>query len=172
VNYSDEEIWCDIAHYEGLYMVSSHGRVRNQKGKIRKAKLTSSGYFRIGLTEDGVQSDYYVHILVADAFLPPRLPEHTETNHIDGIRTNNHYLNLERCTRPENIARARQDGTSKFVYTPSEDVGAKHKLTEDDVRAIRARYKPGLTSALAREYKVTFTTIKQIVDRKIWRTVE
>lgn len=49
--------------------------------------------------------------------------------------------------------------------------GGRHplaKLTEDDVREIRAAWKPGQTSALARRYGVSRALIYSVVQRWSW----
>lgn len=58
-----EEIWKDINGYEGLYMISSYGRVKSVdkydrfgrfwKGKILKNNKQSNGYFSVGLSKNG-----------------------------------------------------------------------------------------------------------------------
>ncbi len=52
------------------------------------------------------------------------------------------------------------------------EMEAAAKLTEDDVRAIRATYVPGCRthgqSALARRYGVTQPLIGMIVRRELW----
>ncbi len=52
-----------------------------------------------------------------------------------------------------------------------------HKLTEDDVRKIRARYrrarkKYGLLSQMAREYRVSPQEVHNIVRRRTWTHLE
>ena len=59
------EIWKDIVGYEGLYQVSSLGRVRSldvvdrlgrlHKGKIRVSKDNGTGYQTLPLKHDGKQ---------------------------------------------------------------------------------------------------------------------
>jgi len=48
------------------------------------------------------------------------------------------------------------------------------KLTEDQVREIRARYRPRVVTLpmLAREFGVAQVTIQKIVNRKLWPKVE
>lgn len=45
-------------------------------------------------------------------------------------------------------------------------------LTEQQVRDIRARYRPRMASALGREYGVSHVVILAIVNRKTWAHVE
>lgn len=97
-----EEVWKDIAEYDGLYQVSNFGRVRNAKGLIMKQKPSKDGYVRIQLFKDGRYKAQYVHILVASQFLDKPRIEKVEVNHIDANKSNNVVSNLEWVTRREN----------------------------------------------------------------------
>ena len=110
------EIWKDIEGYEGLYEVSSYGRVRSlgqfvnhnfggyayRKGRILKPGLGSRGYLSVTLSKNGIQKQYTVHRLVAQAFIenPDNLPQ---VNHKDEDRTNNNVTNLEWCDAKYNV---------------------------------------------------------------------
>ena len=95
------EIWKDIAGYEGLYQVSSYGRVRNSEGEILKQRLDHNGYYMINLSNKGTKKTHKVHRLVGIAFIenPNNLPE---INHRDECSKNNHAENLEWCDRQYN----------------------------------------------------------------------
>lgn len=83
------------------YEVSIHGLVRNRKTKrILKAWITGAGYEMVTLCKDGVQIDYFVHRLVAEAFIDNK--GLSEINHKDERKTNNYYGNLEYCTHKYN----------------------------------------------------------------------
>lgn len=94
------ELWKWIPGYEGLYMVSTHGRVK-RNGKIRKQSTYKSGYMYVGLHKNGKGKNWKIHRLVALAFIPnpDNLPE---VNHKDENKTNNHVSNLEWCDRTYN----------------------------------------------------------------------
>lgn len=76
--------WKDIEGYEGLYQVSTDGRVRSidryikyKNGKIRfikgnliKCKLNNRDYLIISLSKNSKQKTYLIHRLVAEAFIP------------------------------------------------------------------------------------------------------
>lgn len=96
------EIFKDIAGYEGLYQVSNLGRVKSLNyNHTNKERILSPanlrGYYRVTLQKDGNRKTYFVHRLVAHAFLenPDNL---SQINHIDQNKQNNKVDNLEWCT--------------------------------------------------------------------------
>ena len=97
------EIWKDIEGYEGLYQVSSFGRVKRvTTGRILKGSKDKDGYLVVGLYKNNTKSTKKIHRLVAQAFIPNH--EHKpEINHIDEDKTNNKVSNLEWITRKENL---------------------------------------------------------------------
>lgn len=98
-----KEVWKDIKGYEGLYQVSSFGRVKSSYTKrILKGGKNKAGYLLVGLYKQGVLSRKSIHRLVAEAFIPN--PDNKpEVNHIDENKTNNVVSNLEWMTAKENI---------------------------------------------------------------------
>ena len=106
-----KEYWKSVVGYEGLYEVSNWGRVKSFdtyrkgingsirccKGKIIKYQKTKHGYLQVGLWKNGQCKHYYVHRLVAEAFIPNpnNLPI---INHKDENKQNNIVSNLEWCT--------------------------------------------------------------------------
>nr|pir hypothetical protein 36.1 - phage SPP1 [Bacillus phage SPP1] len=80
-----EEVWRDIPGYVGIYEVSTLGRVRKKEGgRILKARK-SRGYMRLWLYKDKLKKDWYVHRLVALAFLC-RPPGKELINHLMATR--------------------------------------------------------------------------------------
>ena len=112
VHEMEEETWKPIIGYEKSYEVSNLGNVRsidrfvnNKNGvpnSIRNGRQlaqfhTSMGYLRVGLKANGKEENYFVHRLVAEAFIPN--PNHYSCiNHKDENRSNNCVSNLEWCS--------------------------------------------------------------------------
>ncbi len=109
------EIWKPVNNFEGFYEVSNYGRVRSIErvvehqrygkmlvsAKLLKPWNNMHGYCNVNLMKDGERKVFKVHRLVAEAFIPN--PENKyAVNHKDGNKENNHYLNLEWCTKSEN----------------------------------------------------------------------
>lgn len=93
------EQWKKIKEYEN-FEVSSLGRIK-KGNKIYKPINNGHDYFGVGLRKNGVKKRFYIHRLVAQAFIENPCNKE-EVNHIDGIRTNNQLSNLEWVTRSEN----------------------------------------------------------------------
>lgn len=98
----EEEIWKDVPGWEGLYKVSSCGRILsvsyNHSGRpaIRVLRKDWLGYLVVTLHRNNYSKTYKVHRLVAMAFIPnpTNLPC---INHRDEDKTNNRVENLEWC---------------------------------------------------------------------------
>lgn len=102
-----EEIWKDIEGYEGMYMVSSLGRVKTLVGRyknvtILKERYKKNGYCYITLYKNKKPHTYLVHRLVAQAFIP-NPNNYPVVNHKDENPSNNCADNLEWCTQEYNI---------------------------------------------------------------------
>lgn len=124
------EIWKPIVGYEGLYEVSSLGRVRSLgnggnnrhkgKGRVLKQELGNTGYYRVHLCKNNVRKHKSVHRLVAEAFIPNpnNLPQ---VNHKDECYTNNHADNLEWTDQKYNVnyGTAIERRSKKLINHPS-----------------------------------------------------
>lgn len=100
------EIWKDIPEWEGLYQVSNLGRIKSVKrDKVKVLDINNAGYARVQLCDDKRRKKYFVHRLVAQAFISGYF-ENAQVNHIDMDRTNNIASNLEWVTPSNNQKKA------------------------------------------------------------------
>lgn len=120
------EKWMAIHGYNGLYDVSSFGRVRSLDREVLKSngvtckfnatclsiRTFGFGYPTISLCKNGIPNTCTVHKLVANAFVHNE-HEKTHVNHIDSNPMNNYFKNLEHCTHSENMIHAYKYGNSK-----------------------------------------------------------
>lgn len=117
-----KEIWKDVPGYEGLYQVSSFGRVKSncrRKEKIISGGICGSGYKAVFLTNNKIRKSFMVHKLVAYAFLNHNEKgRYVHVDHIDGNRLNNDLSNLQVISSREN--------TSKAIKRKSKYIGVSH----------------------------------------------
>lgn len=101
-----KEIWKSIPDFPN-YMVSNLGNVKSlnfgrmNKEKILKPHINTYGYYQAHLSKNGKHYYFYIHRLVAQAFIPnpDNLPQ---VNHKDEDKINNAVSNLEWCTAKYN----------------------------------------------------------------------
>ena len=130
------EYWKPVVGFEGLYEVSSRGRVRsvdktvsNGRGSfVRKGMILKqypSGvkeeYLSVSLSKNGHPSRFLVHRLVATAFIPNPLNLPCVNHKIEFEKTNNTVENLEWCDQKYNVnygtlLERRSNMFSKQVY--------------------------------------------------------
>ncbi len=171
------EEWRPVPEFEGLYEVSSAGRVRSLERtsghgrharRLRGRILTPTGspYRGVGLYRDGRCTWRRVHRLVALAFLGPALEGH-DVAHNDGDKTNNRVSNLRWATRMANMADSIVHGTM-----PRGSRKPEAKLTESTVREMRRLYGEGLTQReVGRRFGVSQQTAQRAVTGRTWRHV-
>ena len=165
-----QEEWRPVAEFEGLYEVSSWGRIKMVAAGYRKMPGTiiktpcDGRYIRCNLWRDGKCYSRSVHRLVAIAFLGDPLPSQ-QVNHIDGNKLNNRLENLEWTTAEENQSHAVRTGLRL-----SGELHVYAKLTAEDVRTIRNELAQGANGAeLARRFNTTKENINSIKHKKSWK---
>lgn len=107
----------DVKGYEGLYKISTNGKVYSLKRKkIKRTDTNRNGYESVNLFKNGRGKHFLVHRLVAQAFIP-NPNNYSFVNHIDGNKLNNDVNNLEWCTWSQNMIHAYSHGLVKPLTT-------------------------------------------------------
>lgn len=115
-----KEMWKDIKGYEGIYQISSFGRIKSlqrkdnrnhiRPEKILNPKVEKNGYRRVCLCKNGNIKRELVHRLVAEAYVDRKNEEDVIVNHLDNNPSNNRADNLEWTTYKGNMQWAAKQG--------------------------------------------------------------
>ena len=176
----DKEVWLEIKGYESLYQISSIGRIKSlervsifnnstglKKERILKAFKDCKGYSRVKLSKNAIESTKKVHRLVADAFLN-NLQNKPEVNHINGIKDDNRFDNLEWVTSSENTIHALNN---KLKVSQKGSEHGNSKLNEEKVLEIRKIGRSKSLKEIAEIYGVDKSSISLILLNKAWKHV-
>lgn len=165
----DGEQWADITGYDGLYQISTFGRVKSFKTnqqRILRPALNTENYLIVHLWKNNKVKFFTVHRLVAQAFIPN--PDNKlQVNHIDGCKINACVGNLEWATNAENIRHAFDTG---LLFLPQGEDVSQAKLTNKQVRFIRDNPENLNTVELAKRFNVTSATISDVQIGKKYKT--
>ena len=104
----------DIKNYEGLYAVTSCGKVWSYYSKKFLTPVDNGhGYLRVKLCKDGKEKKYMIHSLVAEAYIPNpnNLPQ---VDHIDNDKTHNYVNNLQWITNRDNCRKSHNKAILQF----------------------------------------------------------
>lgn len=164
-----------VVGYEEYFSVTKDGKIYSHRSnKFLKQTTTKTGYLtvssRIG-GRNGKAILIRVHRAVAEAFIPNPYDK-PFVNHIDCNKKNNNVNNLEWCTAKENVRHAEDNG---LLYHVSGMLHASSKLTEEDIKYIRATYIPysrsNGTRALGKMFNVDHVTIHHILHCDTWKHI-
>lgn len=173
---SMQEKWADVPGFEGIYRVSTTGRLCSLprtdargwhiKGRIMSTdKGACGGYPRVNLFGKGKKRlSVPIHRLVAEAFIPnpDNLPQ---VNHKDGNKLNNTVENLEWVSCSENVAHAVRTGLmTNHFFAMYGEAHPGHKYSDAQVEDIRRMYASGIKgTAIARKYGMSKAHVYKIL---------
>jgi len=185
----ESEFFKDIKGYEGIYQISSYGRVKSMARKFTlirehpktgtifkqpyhkkeiflKPAVTKHGYLFVALQKRrDIKHNIFIHKLVANTFLPIPAEDGTrwQVNHKDGNKQNNYLSNLEIISDKENMAHAAKTGLLKNRVNTQ-------ILSYEDAEQIRKLYSTGSIGqfSLAFLYGCSQPHICNILKYRTW----
>lgn len=176
-------MWKPVVGHEEFYEVSDSGVVRSlprklygrvtgkvtiREARVKELQVHRCGYLKVWLKGVGKRKMYFVHRLVASAFIENE-ENRPQVNHKDGNKKNNCVENLEWATAKENIQHAYREGLN------SNGSGAdanNAKLTEHQVKQIVALSNSGQTiRSIACEIGCLQSTVQHIVSGSQWSSL-
>lgn len=175
------KIWIDIKNYEGIYKISNNGEIYSLlKNKNLKPGDNGKGYLFVHLFKEGIKKSFYIHRLVAFAFIN-NSENKKQVNHIDCDKSNNNVENLEWSTSFENMQHASKNGklySSDYQkkQTSLANRGEKShlcKITEKEAMEIKIMIKEGVKTQkqISKEMNVTRSNISAIKRGKSWKHI-
>lgn len=174
-----DEVWKDIVGYEGLYQISSLGRVKRLAGTRRSSRhsicpvkerilsphIDSRGRIGYSLSKEGKQQEYKAAILLLTAFVGPR-PKGMECCHYDDNSSNNTLSNLRWDTKANNIKDMfRNNKVNMHENHP------RHKLNWVQVNEIKCLLNTKMRVIdIARKFNIGWSTVWHIKLGHTWNT--
>lgn len=169
-----QEIWKDIAGYNGLYQASSLGNIKRcdsvvkhslggmarKKGRLMKQALNPrTGYLNTCFSINGKKFSKTTHTIIAKTFVPNPLGL-PEANHKDGNKLNNKANNFEWVTKSGNRIHAINNDLIKTI--PSEKL-----LTQNKLNTLLNLSMIGYTQGdLSRIFKLSQSTVSRALNGK------
>ena len=151
-------MWRKIQDYD--YEINEQGEVRRIGTTVLKTQTHNErGYCVVGLWKNNIGRKYYIHRLVAIAFVEG---DHSLTvNHIDGNKLNNTPDNLEWITKADNTRHQHKTGLASNAtqYKPT-------KVPPEDYERIVERFDEGEPcDFIASDYGCSQPTISWILRK-------
>jgi len=171
-----EELWKGMIYrdkdYSKYFNISNKGRIFSKRtNRFIKFVINKNGYYRFVTKINGKAINLGVHVAVACTFISNPFKYKT-INHKDGNKLNNYSDNLEWCSDSYNTQHAIEHNLLK----PYGEDNGMHKLSEKDIKEIRASYIPydknNSFNALAKRYDVSRIQIRNIIKNINWKHLD
>lgn len=168
-----EETWAQIKGFEGIYEISTFGRIRSldrpqrvrgngislQKGQILK-QWKQGSYMYCDLRKPGIKQRARIHVVVLETFVCPR-PSGMIACHNNGDSTDNRLCNLRWGTHKDNAKDKILHGTHQYGESCP-----RSKLTEAQAIAILESTKT--YAEIAKDHGVCKSTVTHIKTGRNW----
>lgn len=166
-NGRNKEIWKSIKGYEGLYEVSSFGRIKScRRNKIMSLTLKPNGYLKVNLVKNKVWKTFLVHRIVALNFIDNK-HNGDVVNHKDFDRSNNLVYNLEWVSQYENVWHSKNNnrlGKTRLFGSKN----GRALFSSEDVSIIRHRLKSESISKVSSDLGCRYNVIWEIKNNKTY----
>lgn len=178
----EKEIWKDISYRDikpNKYQVSSYGRIRRKDTlKLMTPNIRGNGYahVRLAIGNGGHSRIFTIHRIVAYHFCDGYDMKNANiVNHIDGVKINNFYKNLEWCDQKHNAQHAFDTGLCKPVYGENTN---RHTITSEIAHLICQKliqYEGSATKVLSELMSEGLTIsvglITAIKEKETWTAI-
>ena len=175
-----QEIWKPVSGYVGLYEVSNLGTIRSLDriipdkthgtrklvGRVLGHSTDSQGRWSVGLSKDSKPIKKRIHLIVAEAFLGPRL-KGLEVCHKDGNPANNQAFNLRYDTHQGNMQDMVKHGRSnRGLKNPNAKMTQEQALQVKRLRVHGTTYK-----IIAAQLGLSFDQVRSVCVGRAWHWV-
>jgi hypothetical protein len=155
------EVWKSVIGYEQYIEVSTFGRIRSLRTNRFLSSTNGSGYVVVNLKITGRLHGFYVHRIVAQAFIG-QIPKGARVHHINGNRRDNKVANLRICSSSEH----------SILHGLIGEGHPRAILTEQTVREIHRRVSTGESEVnVALSFGIRQNRVSDIVLCKIWKSL-
>ena len=157
------EEWRFAPGHFGTYEVSNFGRIRRSTpgrgacmGRVLNPYFDKKGYCRVSINRKKIKKTTSVHRLVLETFLgnDPK----KQTNHKNGIKTDNRLENLEWVTGEQNLAHALKNGLCHSKLKKYQVVEIKKRIQAKEPQ-----------QQIAKRFNVHRTAISAIAIGRNWK---
>ncbi|MBT3207816.1 MAG: hypothetical protein HN704_03860 [Bacteroidetes bacterium] len=174
MTYENEE-WKYLDFTKDKYQVSNYGRIKSfchspKEGKIVKVS-NIKGFNAYSFMVGKKKKQFYVHKLVADAFVKKEDTTQAKVIHLDWNKLNNHYKNLQWVTTKESYKRIQDKLKSNVEKTGKSSTAAK--LVSDDVILLKYMLEKGIKqNVLAKLFAISEMQVTRIKRKENWANIQ
>jgi hypothetical protein len=145
------EQWRPVVGFEGLYEISSFGRIKSLKCNRIKFLSVAKGlnrYCNVTLMKEKKKYTVFIHRALGIAFLP-RIEGKDTIDHIDRNPSNNHISNLR-------WADSTEQNINKEHYSNTNEKNISQNINSGNFHLVIRRYKTTLVNA-------AFSTLEEAI---------
>ena len=150
--------------YKG-FKVDDNGNVYGKRGKVLKGCIDRCGYKEVCLSLKGKQKNILVHRSILKTFNPCDNMDNLDVNHINGDKTDNRLINLEWCTRSENIKHSYKN---KLQDNATNQYGNFKVVSDEEIKLMIQLRNEGMTQKeISNIVGYSIKTIRKYLKRGI-----